>query len=167
MCDGQQRVKMLESICDFFVEPSMLLLSRVFLIGLALVSTAALPQEIAVSVTRAQVEGLARGQIALDLVARTRHPAYLEPQSLKTPDGIRIQSSVTSPDNARTCPRGGPSQSECRQAFRVILDTGPRCQAAGEYEALFRVACWPGTAASLCKPGAFQHNFKLPAEPLC
>lgn len=157
----------MESVFTRFVEASMRLLCKSFLLGLALVSAAAWPQEIAVTVARARVETLARGQIALDLVTQTRHPAYLEPQSLKTPDGIRILSSIASPDNARTCPRGGPSQSECRQVFRVILDTAPRCQAAGDYEALFRVACWPGTAASLCKPGAFQHNFKQAAEPMC
>lgn len=135
--------------------------------GLLFASLTAWSQEIKVGAARVQVEALPRGQMVLDLTTTTRHPAYLEPQLLKTPDGVRIVASVVSPDNARTCPRAGPSQTECRQVFRVTLDTGTRCQAGGNYEALFRVACWPGTAASLCKPGAHQYDFKLGNEPLC
>lgn len=149
------------------MKPLIRLFTRALVLGLAFTSLNAWPQEIAVAVARVPVEGLARGQMVIDLTTRTRHPAYLEPQSLKTPDGIRTIASAVSPENARTCPRAGPSQTECRQVFRVTLDTGARCQASGNYEALFRVACWPGTAASLCKPGAHQHDFKLVNEPLC
>ncbi len=136
-------------------------------LGLTLVSLSAWTQEIGVAVARVTVEGAQRGQITLDITTQTRHPAYLEPQALKTPDGLRIVASTVSPDNPRTCPRGAPSQSACRQVFRVVVDSGPRCHAGGDYEALFRVACWPGTAASLCKPGGHQYNFKLANEPLC
>lgn len=109
-----------------------------------------------------------RGQLVIDITTLTAHPAYLEPQSLKTPDGVRVLASTAAPDNGRTCARSAASRSECRQVFRVTLDAGARCHAGGEYEALFRVSCWPGTAASLCKPGAYQHDFKLDAaQNLC
>lgn len=143
------------------------LFAKALLLGLAFISLTAWSQEIAVAVARVPVDGLTRGQIVIDLTTRTRHPAYLEPQLLKTPDGIRTIASAVSPENARTCPRAGPSQTECRQVFRVTLDTGTRCQANGNYEALFRVSCWPGTAASLCKPGAHQYDFKLVNESTC
>lgn len=152
---------------SYLLKPLMRLSAKILLLALALASQPTWPQEIAVGIARVRAEGLPRGQIVIDLTTQTRHPAYLEPQLLKAPDGIRILTSTTSPDNARTCPRAGPSQTECRQVFRVILDAGERCQAGGDYEALFRVACWPGTAASLCKPGAHQYNFKLGGEPLC
>lgn len=167
MCDGQPFGPVVESSQMRFLKPFMHLSAKAMLLGLSLVSLNAWPQEIAVSVARVAAEGLPRGQMVIDLTTRTRHPAYLEPQSLKTPDGVRIIASAISPDNARTCPRAGPSQTECRQVFRVTLDTGARCHAAGNYEALFRVDCWPGTAASLCKPGAHQYDFKLAIEPLC
>lgn len=124
-------------------------------------------QDVATTVSRPAVALVPRGQMVIDITTVTRHPAYLEPQSLKTPDDIRIVRSDAAPDNARTCPRGVASGSECRQVFRVVLDTGARCHAAGDYEALFRVNCWPGTAASLCKPGAYQFNFKLGQESAC
>lgn len=158
-CNGAKVVYLLKSLMRLF--------AKTLLLALVLVSATLYAQEIAVAVARVQAGELPRGQMVIDLTTRTRHPAYLEPQSLKAPDGVRIISSAVSPDNARTCPRAGPSQSECRQVFRVILDTGARCQASGDYEALFRVACWPGTAASLCKPGAHQSDFKLGSEPLC
>ncbi len=145
----------------------MRILIRALVLAITIFSSAVSSQEITTTVARVRADGQPRGQIVIDLATRTRHPAYLEPQSLKTPDGVRILSSTAAPDNAKTCPRAGPSQTECRQIFRVVLDSGARCQASGDYEALFRVDCWPGTAASLCKPGAHQHNFKLPAEPLC
>lgn len=142
-------------------------LSTVLLFAIALLSGSLHAQEIATAVERVKPEGTPKGQVVIDLTTRTRHPAYLEAQALKTPEGLRIVASAVGPDNAKTCPRSGPSQAECKQVFRVTVDTGARCQASGEYEALFRVACWPGTAASLCKPGGHQHNFKLPAEPVC
>lgn len=145
----------------------MRLPAKALLLAIAFASAPLHAQEIAVAAARVRAEGLPRGQIVIDLTTLTRHPAYLEPQLLKAPDGVRILSSAISPDNARTCPRAGPSQSECRQVFRVTLDAGARCHAGGDYEALFRVACWPGTAASLCKPGAHQYDFKLGMEPLC
>lgn len=167
MCDGQLCGRMVESGLSRLLESFMRLPAKSLLLCLTLTSLAAWAQEIAVGVARVQAEGLPRGQIVIDLTTRTRHPAFLEPQSMKVPDGVRILSSATSPDNARTCPRAGPSQTECRQIFRVTLDAGARCHAGGNYEALFRVDCWPGTAASLCKPGAHQYDFKLGIEPLC
>lgn len=145
----------------------MHLRKKFILLWLALGSLDVWSQDIFLSASRVRAEGLVHGQIAIDISTLTHHPAYLEPQSLKTPDGVKIISSSVPPDNVRTCPRAGASQSECRQIFRVILDTGQRCHAGGDYETLFRVACWPGTAASLCTPGAYQQNFKLGNEPTC
>jgi len=136
-------------------------------VAVMLVAAPALAQGVATVVSRPQVAPLPRGQVLIDITTVTRHPAYLEPMSLKTPDGVRILASVAAPDNARTCQRGVASGSECRQIFRIQLDTGARCHTGGDYEALFRVACWPGTAASLCKPGAHQFNFKLGSESSC
>lgn len=124
-------------------------------------------QQVATHISYPSVTALPRGQVVIDIATLTRHPAYLEPQSLKVPDGVRILASVAAPDNIRTCARGASSGSECRQVFRVTLDTLPRCHAGGDYEAMFRIACWPGTAASLCKPGGHQRDFKLVADPLC
>jgi hypothetical protein len=132
-----------------------------------LTAAPALAQEVSTAVSRPQTTPMPRGQIVIDIATVTRHPAYLEPMSLKTPEGVRILSSVAAPDNAQTCPRGASSGSECRQIVRALLDTGTRCHAGGDYEALFRINCWPGTAASLCKPGAYQFNFKLANDPSC
>lgn len=126
-----------------------------------------LAQQVVTTVSQPALAPLPRGQIVVDITTLTRHPAYLEPQSLKSPDGVRILASAPAPDNVRTCARGASSGSECRQIFRITFDTLPRCHAGGDYEALFRVNCWPGTAASLCKPGAHQYDFKLGGESLC
>lgn len=141
----------------------------VFLRGMALLLAAvpACAQDVTATVTRPAVGQLAPGQTIIEIVTQTRHPAYLDPQSLKTPDGVHILASGAAPDNARTCPRGAPSGSECRQVFRVQLDAGARCQAGGNYGALFRVNCWPGTAPSRCQPGAYPYEFKLEAHNLC
>ena len=141
--------------CRFFCHAAILL------IGLPVFA-----QGVANTVSRSPAP-MSRGQMVIDITTVTHHPAYLEPLSLKTPDGVRILASSGAPDNARTCPRGTASGSECRQIFRVTLDTGTRCHAGGDYEALFRINCWPGTAASLCKPGAHQFDFKLEADNLC
>lgn len=142
--------------CRFFFNAAILL-----------IAAPVFAMDVAATVSHPPVAHMPRGQMVIDITTVTRHPAYLEPQSLKTPDGVRIVSSDAAPDNARTCPRGVASGSECRQVFRVTFDVGVRCHAAGDYEALFRVSCWPGTAASLCKPGAYQFNFKLEAGNLC
>lgn len=140
------------------------------LVGIAVWLALAAPtfaQDVTSAVTRPRLDPLPRGQAVIDIATVTRHPASLEPMSLKTPDGVRILHSAASPDNARTCPRGAAAGSECRQLFRVTLDTGARCHAAGDYEALFRINCWPGTAASRCAPGAHRFDFRLGAEPAC
>lgn len=135
--------------------------------ALLLAAVPASAQDVATTVARVAVTPLPRGQAVIDITTVTRHPAYLEPLSLKTPDGVRIVSSIAAPDNAGTCPRAVAAGTECRQTVRVLLDTGSRCHAAGDYEALFRVSCWPGTAASRCTPGAYPFNFKLGAESAC
>lgn len=108
-----------------------------------------------------------KGQLVIDITTLTHHPAHLEAQSLKTPIGVRIVASTVAPENNKTCPRAAKSQSECRQVFRVTLDTGARCHAGGKYQALFGIACWPGTAASLCKPGAYSFEFTFDAKRVC
>lgn len=131
---------------------------------LALGASCAQGQGVATSVGYPQVQQVQPGQKTIDIVTTTRHPAYLEPQALRTPEGVRIAASAGLPDNARTCPRGAPTGTECRQVFRVTLDTLPRCHAGGNYQALFQINCWPGTPPSLCKPGIHPYDFKL--EPL-
>jgi len=132
-----------------------------------LAATQACAQEVAATVTGLVADAQSQGRPAFDIATQTRHPAHLEPQSLKTPDGVQVVASFPSPDNHRTCSRSGPSGADCRQVFRVVLDVGARCHGGGDYEALFAVNCWPGTAASLCKPGAYSYRFKLNAESLC
>lgn len=132
-----------------------------------LIAPCAFAQGVVTSIAHPSVPLAQRGQKIIDIVTQTRHPAYLEPQALKTPDGVRIVASAAAPDNARTCPRGAPSGSECRQIFRVTLDTLPRCEAGGDYQALFHVGCWPGTAPSLCKPGIHQFDFRLEPHNPC
>lgn len=110
---------------------------------------------------------LSRGQMLIDITTLTRHPANLVAQNLKPPDGVRVVASNSLPGNSTTCARSARSQSECRQTFRVKLDAGTRCHVGGRYEALFTVACWPGTAASLCQQRAYQFEFNLANEPLC
>lgn len=124
-------------------------------------------QGVTTSVLVPQLPQAQRGHRTIDIVTQTRHPAYLEPQALNTPAGVRVVASAASPDNARTCPRGAATGSECRQVFRVTLDTLPRCHAGGDYQALFQISCWPGTPPSLCKPGIHQHDFKLDALNAC
>lgn len=140
-----------------------LFLAGTFFIGIPL----AWAQGVATTILHPAEPQAQRGQKTIDIVTMTRHPAYLEPKALNTPQGVRIQNSLASPDNPRTCPRGVPAGSECRQVFRVTFDTQPRCHAGGDYEALFQVSCWPGTPPSLCKPGIHQFTFKLDAANAC
>lgn len=141
---------------------------RALLAGLFfLAASLAQAQGIATNIVHPTEPQAQRGHKIIDIAAVTRHPAYLEPKALNTPQGVRILNSVAAPDNLRTCPRGVPAGSECRQVFRVTFDTQPRCHAGGDYEALFQINCWPGTPPSLCKPGIHQFTFKLEAANTC
>jgi len=132
-----------------------------------LLATAAGAQQVATAVSRPVTPVLPRGQAVIDIITVTRHPAFLEPSALNVPEGARILISTASPDNARTCARGAPIGSECRQTVRVTLQLPPHCRPDDKYEALFQVACWPGTPPSLCKPGIHRYLFSLPGEAGC
>ncbi len=132
-----------------------------------LLPVAANAQQIATSVSRPTTTPQPAGQTVIDIATVTHHPAFLEPSALNVPEGARIVASAPSPDNARTCARSAPIGSECRQVVRVTLQTPPRCRPGDRYEALFQVACWPGTPPSLCKPGIYRHLFSLPGEAGC
>jgi hypothetical protein len=97
--------------------------------------------------TTEAVAGMSGKLGVFEFVTVVPWPAQLKPTGLQTPPGLPMHSS--SQDDSGCPPQATPG-SQCKQRFRVRIDTRSHCNFSGNYLAQFEVVCRPGGA---CKNG--------------